>query len=828
MPGTPDRERLAGIAWRLRTSLASIIAGILCFTYFREVRDLLLDRMGAIGLGAFAALALTVWAVPIYLSSARALEREWHDVLRARKVPILMGLMPFLTILLGLYLVRADITRCEEIRTRTQLEECFAAPTTQDRLTIDDMQSSPNPAASLVSVSEVPASLARLRIVALATAASALAFLALVIARPRVREGIERLAHAPTAHVFERAARAFARMFRLRPDIGAAILSVGLLFWAFYWPAEFTDIFGRAALLPVLLGSWVALITALSTHFGPRTRKVLAGGVFAVVVLSTAMPGFHDVRLYRSQYWPAAQGPDLSATSTGPAERQMLLADAIDLWMAANKCTGNGRACPRIVLVAAEGGASRSAFFVGTVLGALLDKTRQEPDVYPDLASALFAMSGVSGGALGLATTRTALIDATGRDPPCRVTDSLWFAGPQATGDLAGRDIAHSWRACLQLLTAGDYLSPTIVGLGVRDNFAALVPEDRAVLLERAIERHYNGVVYDDRTACGGPEDGRGFCRPFGYLKRFASKRWLPLLLLNATAVEWGRPILASDFYTAVAGCSDNQCTPLFSTAHNLFELFKDPAIRPDTKADSLSSPLVAGLRNAQDIRLSTATVLSARFPLVSPAGILRYVDEHKDVLTARVVDGGYFDNSGLESLGHLLPFLLERELRPLLIYLANEPWSSTRYERPGHSVLSPDPDQLWETRLTRLGDSFWSRAIALVAEPLRTLNKTRSGHVEATKERFQRLHDGGQIRFVSVRVMESIRPVHGNLEARSLCIDNPNPGPLGRITLYQPVMSWWLSALSQRALDAQLCDFENANAVDRILESLKFTEMTR
>jgi hypothetical protein len=38
-----------------------------------------------------------------------------------------------------------------------------------------------------------------------------------------------------------------------------------------------------------------------------------------------------------------------------------------------------------------------------------------------------------------------------------------------------GRDeheFRTSWRACLQLLVSGDYLSPVFVGMGVCDNFA--------------------------------------------------------------------------------------------------------------------------------------------------------------------------------------------------------------------------------------------------------------------------------------------------------------------------------------------------------------------
>ena len=106
----------------------------------------------------------------------------------------------------------------------------------------------------------------------------------------------------------------------------------------------------------------------------------------------------------------------------------------------------------------------------------------------------------MSGGSFGAATIRTALADSLERGqsaPPCLRAPPGWFGA--ATGD-----VRSSWRACLQALVSGDYLSPAFVGLAFRDNFSPpnpvsggplLFSEDRAALVEEAWERHYDQVV---------------------------------------------------------------------------------------------------------------------------------------------------------------------------------------------------------------------------------------------------------------------------------------------------------------------------------------------
>ena len=444
------------------------------------------------------------------------------------------------------------------------------------------------------------------------------------------------------------------------------VLSVAILD-----PSEFVWEFGREDLIPLLLGGWVpafGYLALLSHRTGWPITILTLVLLFAVAALADR---FHDVRTFRSTDWQAHQDGHPDAI-----DRQTFVGPAIDDWMAANGCLGEPGKCPPVVLIAAEGGGSRAAFYTGTILGALLDATRAYPDYYRDFGKAVFAMSGVSGGALGITLARTALLDAGDGGPPCR-------PGTGDMTDMTHRDPSRSWRACLQLLASGDYLSPTVLGAIFRDTLALIVSAftgvniaDRAALLEQAIEEHYNAIVSGERTPCGEAEDHRGLCRPFGYLPVADGHGWHPLLLLNATSVDSGRQIIASDLYIGAEFPDPAHCRELFPHSYSVFEVLASGG--DGRHRDPAAGCLAPGIAEADDLRLSTAVVMSARFPVVSPKGNLRNRD---GIVIEQVVDGSFFDNTGLESLMPLVPLLQAHGLHPLVIHIANKPWE---LRRPG------------------------------------------------------------------------------------------------------------------------------------------------
>ena len=139
-----------------------------------------------------------------------------------------------------------------------------------------------------------------------------------------------------------------------------------------------------------------------------------------------------------------------------------------------------------VVLVAASGGGISAAYWTATVLGDLADAS-------PRFAGQVFALSGVSGGALGLLTyagrSERLRGGAACRDP----------AGPPGAVPL------HGLRACLQLALGGDFLGPALGAMLYPDLLQRFLPAilfaDRAAALEAAWEARWRAVFGDRRLA---------------------------------------------------------------------------------------------------------------------------------------------------------------------------------------------------------------------------------------------------------------------------------------------------------------------------------------
>ena len=153
-----------------------------------------------------------------------------------------------------------------------------------------------------------------------------------------------------------------------------------------------------------------------------------------------------------------------------------------------------------------------------------------------------------------------------------------------------------------------DILSPVVSYLLFPDLVQRFVPypfsfADRARAIERALE-----------SAAANPAGANSdrFTRRFVELWAEATAYRVPALLLNTTVVETGQRAIVSNL----------QIDYTFS--------------------DSVD--LLAGDKRTQDMPLSTAAHLSARFAYVSPAGTIR---TPQDQVWGHIVDGGYFENSG-------------------------------------------------------------------------------------------------------------------------------------------------------------------------------------
>ncbi len=613
------------------------------------------------------------------------------------------------------------------------------------------------------------------------------------------------------------------------------------------------DVAPRAAIVPVLFGGFVFFGTWLAWLGHKYSTPILTLTVAGALIVTGFNRHFNDVRTL-----PARPAED--------AGRQIEIGDAVRAWMAVN-CDDRG--CPPAVIVAAEGGASRAAFAAATAIGDLLDRAGGLPDANGRAlapARRIFAISGVSGGSFGAATIRTALADSLARGqgpPPCQRPTNGWF-GADASA------VRSSWRACLQALVAGDYLTPAFVGLGWRDNFSPpgfaggslLFADDRAALLERAWERHYDHVVKGEipgfwaqvaQDLAPPAEPPSGLRARFGFIaeKTVHANGWLPLLLLNATSVDSGTRIIVSDLVSTRSapppkgGAPDNAFGrfSLYPAAFDALEMLAPPCAQDKIVGPSCASahdgvedlPLA---RAGPDLRLSTAALLSARFPIISPAGILRA--EGEDAIGDRAVDGGYFENSGLTSAMDVARELRRFGVVPIVLWVQNNPRvdpADPPAPAPAASVKAPVwvPPRGASTPFMGASDpSGLERAFGVVIAPVTALTETRDGHGAEVAAAAQRdlwalnedvtpadAADVGSSYFVFGMFQNpDFSPLSGETPPAE-CATLAKTWRPGVDAMNDVSMSWWLSQSVQAEVDAQRCDRRNRATLADLMNRL-------
>ncbi|KAB1074446.1 hypothetical protein [Methylobacterium planeticum] len=547
-----------------------------------------------------------------------------------------------------------------------------------------------------------------------------------------------------------RAARDASRRGRVRWDgVALALLVAQALAWiaALSAPLTLAEWVSRAPFVVLMLAlpvSILSFLSALSHQWRVPVVALLLAGLIGATGLTQH---FHDLR-------SVAEATNL---------RQAALPEAVGAWTKANCPAGPVAACgAHPVIVASAGGASRAAFFTGTVVGELLDTA---PAAF---RQRLFAVSGVSGGAVGAAMLRSLLADHPAADaPPCARLDNRWFGPAEDYGSGPGKR-ALTWKTCLQTLAAGDFLSPAFIGLAFRDLFGFLIAQDRAVLLEQALERRYALIARDEAV-----REGSGLTRFVGQDAPAPGSAVVPRLLLNTTSVREGRRSIITDLQPF--HCRDGTTSRLSPVA---FDLFETVAGRNGT-CETGPVAITGG------VRLSTAATASARFPVISPQAGIR--DAGGSALRDLLVDGGYFENDGLTTARELAQALQAFGLDPVILHITNNPEEAVRGDAPNAALPAP-PRSSWHEGLTA---------------PVAALASTRDGH--AAEAAYRASHAFLTLTF---KVYDRV-PLLGPHEPCSL------RGPAGTVSpsaapMKDLSMSWWLSGAVQGYLDRQLCHPEN------------------
>ncbi|MGH7616247.1 MAG: hypothetical protein ACREPM_03385 [Gemmatimonadaceae bacterium] len=412
--------------------------------------------------------------------------------------------------------------------------------------------------------------------------------------------------------------------------------------------------------------------------------------------------------------------------SLSTVKARKTLDEHLDEWLASRSHAGKTRI--PVVLVAAAGGGLRAAYWTATVLASAQDSDST-------FAGDVFAISGVSGGSVGAALFTALVKDAHGPAP----AKSLSSCAGRLTGDDTAGAAKSPFMACVHAFMRDDFLSPIlakIVGPDLAQRFLpiALPRTDRSLGLEESWERSYASAMGDTTWQVG-----------LSQLVTDSSIRSsIPALLLNSTHVETGRRYIAATVRIDAA----------FPDAKDVLEVLQ------------------------HDVRLSTAAHNSARFTYVSPAGHLESGDGSE---YGRVVDGGYFENSGLVTLREVYDAIVNRKdsrLVPIVVYLCNDPVGCT----PDDKTRQQNADSLARVSSTSVNE---------VLSPVRAVLNARDARAALAQSELQGLL--GDTSFIQLNVCRDSVAVVVRDTARA------------RDRTVSPPLGWLLSAMSREWMDASI-----------------------
>jgi predicted chitinase len=403
----------------------------------------------------------------------------------------------------------------------------------------------------------------------------------------------------------------------------AVVISLTL---AFVWfPVSFPRVLGAFG----ILAAFTLCLTAICIHLSLVTIRTRIPLIPIVLAIALGISYFdrNDDHLMRTLPVEAA-----SASEAMPA--RPLAGDAFVAWL---RQRGLDPAKPSnvnpypVFIVTAQGGGIYAAYNAAIFLARM-------QDLCPTFRNHLFAISAVSGGSVGAATFATAL-DAASKDSPqpevsandpCPLM-TRFLSNAHADENL---DKVGAIEDDVDLALSTDFLSPLLAATLFPDFAQSVIPYplgflDRARALEYAFETGSDRMYLSNASAKRENENlNAAETRETNLARKSFQAHWsptgtIPALLLNATDSGTGKRVVIAPF-----------------------DLEKARSVSSDVCVLSASE-------KSDDFALSTAAFVSARFPWVTPAAT---TDLFNNCLTAkpvkklRLVDGGYIDNSGVET----------------------------------------------------------------------------------------------------------------------------------------------------------------------------------
>jgi predicted chitinase len=285
-----------------------------------------------------------------------------------------------------------------------------------------------------------------------------------------------------------------------------------------------------------------------------------------------------------------------------------------------------------VFVVTAQGGGIYAAYNAAVFLSRM-------QDLCPTFRRHLFAISAVSGGSVGASLFATAL-DAASKDSPqpemtpddpCPLM-TRFLSNAHADENL---DKVGAVEADIDLALSTDFLSPLLAATLFPDFAQSVIPYplgflDRARALEYALESGADQMYLSNPSTVEAGRNSPGVAQSSetNLSRKSFQAHWspagtIPALLLNAADSGTGKRVIISPFDLE--------------------------------KAQSVSSDVcvLSANKKSEDFALSTAAFVSARFPWVTPAATTDLFNAcltDKPAKKIRLVDGGYIDNSGVET----------------------------------------------------------------------------------------------------------------------------------------------------------------------------------
>jgi hypothetical protein len=339
--------------------------------------------------------------------------------------------------------------------------------------------------------------------------------------------------------------------------------------------------------------------------------------------------------------------------------------------------TARGLRRPRIVVVAASGGAYRATFWAAHMLDHLMEQSGRGASL-DGLADHVRLVTGASGGMVG--ATYFAVCGGTeGRQGPWSLARIIERDVLEPAGTSRCEPLEREASAPI------DSLLPVADHFARRDLLEVLVPRpagiDRGIVLER---------------------QWRSIAVTFDRMLELQEREHRPALIFSPTIAETGTPLEIGSL-TAGAG-------PAALSRSNLFDAFPNAH---------------------RSLLLSTAARLSATFPVITPAARLPTLPE-----PLHVVDAGYFDNDGIDSAAaylrreEVLSWLSRHSSGVVLIALRAFP--AERGAAPFRSERCPapaEPGPSPEGGVAALAGDAWlsvKEALPDVPAPLRAVMEVR------------------------------------------------------------------------------------------------------